>query len=115
MPENAVKIDYNEAQPGDLIKMHGLKHGLHIAIITKTQHDEKKKLKKIWYTESSPYYAEANGVRIGTIDISSNSKKLEQQDWDSENRNGPKFTLQNYLKDIEENGIFRPNFMKKLA
>ena len=75
LPENADKIDYNDCMPGDMIKMHGLKHGLHIAMIFRTNRDDNNKLRKIWYVESSPYYSEGNGLRTGVIEMSSNSKK----------------------------------------
>jgi len=116
-PANSQKIDYQDSMPGDMIKMHGLKHGLHIALIYKIQKEEDNKLRKIYYVESSPYYREANGIRFGEIDITSNSKELEQQDWDlnlAGASSGQKFTLQAYLKEIEDNGIFRPNFISKL-
>jgi hypothetical protein len=112
---NADPIDYHDTQPGDLIRLKGIKHGDHIALIIETETNSKThKLESITYTHSSNHFDKENGARIGKIIITDLKKPLEKQNWTEQSNKGYCPTLKQYLNKIEDNGIVRPKFFEKL-
>ncbi len=110
--QNTLPIEFKEVQPGDLIRLKGLKKGHHIAIITQVKKDNDN-LEEITYVHSSRYYGKENGIRTGKIKIKNNNKPLEKQEWLEKDENGVCWTLKEYLKEKEDNGLRRPKFFVK--
>lgn len=100
--ENTEAIDFEDAQPGDLIRLKGLEQGDHVAIIIKREGN------LLEYAHSTQHYGEENGVRIGVIEI-----KDKKQEWKELDKDGISWTEKQYLKDKDDNGIRRPNFFVK--
>jgi hypothetical protein len=114
-PLNADIIDYKFVEPGDLIRLKGLKFGDHIALVIETERDDKNKhLKSITYTHSTNHFDKESGVRIGKIIITDLKQPLEKQNWTEIDNKGTCPTLKQYTNKMEDNGIARPKFFDKL-
>lgn len=111
---NTKKVRWQNAQPGYIIRLKGIDQGHHVALITAVEYDDNNNITKIEYTHSSPHFHQANGVRIGIIEIKDHTKPLESQNWLEVDEDGEKPTLKEYLNQIEDNGVVKPNFYEKL-
>ncbi len=105
---NAEKISLNEVEVGDIIKSQALNHGDHIMLITKLEYDNNNILKSIIYTHSTPHFNNENGIKEGNIKVLDITKRLEEQEWNED------ITYKGYIKDIENNGIYRLRLMKNI-
>jgi hypothetical protein len=105
--ENCESInDLNEIRPGDLLRSKGrVKNSHHISLISKVTLIDGK-MQEIEYVHSQRYYDDDNGVRYGTIRIKNLKLPLEKQEW-LEVKNGRNWTLEGYLKELDDNGIRR--------
>jgi len=105
--DNCEKIkDLNKVQPGDLIRSKGrIKNSHHVQLITKV-FKEDGFVSEIEYAHSSRGYDDENGVRFGRIQVTDLGAGLEKQNW-LEIKNGRNYSYDDYLKDIEDNGIRR--------
>lgn len=113
-PLNAAKVNFNEALPGYLIRLKGIEHGHHVAIITAVETNDKGTIKSIEYTHSSPHFGEKNGVKTGLIEIVDGNKPLEKQNWTEKDDDGKSPTLLEYTNQVEDNGIVKPKFFELL-
>lgn len=111
--QNTININLKEVQGGDLLRLKGLKKGNHIAIITKVKRGGDGNLEEITYIHSSRYYGEDNGIREGKIKIKDENAPLEEQDWLERDKNNICWTLKEYLKEKQDNGLRRPKFFVK--
>jgi hypothetical protein len=110
--ENSVPVKLSEVQVGDLLRIKGLKHGHHVAIFTNIDSDEEGR-RILRYVHSTPYYGNDNGVRFGEILIIDEEKDLDKQRWLEFDKKNVCWTLKQYLKEQEDNGIRRPKFFLK--
>ncbi len=101
---NSIPIKIEEAQPGDLIRLKGITKGHHIAIITDANEE------KITYIHSTRHYGEDNGIKEGIIKIKNKGLDLEKQEWLEKDKDGVCWTLKQYLKEKDDNGLRRPKF-----
>jgi hypothetical protein len=62
------------------------------------------------YYHSTNHYFEQNGVKEGEIIIKDLNKALESQEWTEIDKDGVCQTKQQYLTQVEDNGIVKPNF-----
>lgn len=111
--DNCIKIELNQTEPGDLIRMKGVKHGDHLAIIYSVSTDEAGQIIEITYIHSSPAYQSENGVKFGQIEITDPNGELKDQQWNEFDIDGKCWTLQCLLKDYSDNGLRRPKFLLK--
>ena len=96
------KIDWQDSQPGDLLKVGRP----HVALITKVWL-KNKKISKIQYAHSTSQYKIEHGVRIGEITIKNSRLPLGKQDW-NENYQGKNWTKEDFQKTSASlKGIFR--------
>ncbi len=102
--DNTIPVELKEAQIGDLIRLKGIPKGDHIAIITDIND------KEIQYLHSSRHYGDDNGVKIGKIEIIDRNQDLDKQKWLEKDKDGVCWTLNQYKKDKQDNGIRRPKF-----
>lgn len=106
--ENSIKINLSEVKPGDVIRCKWKKQNSHhILLVTEVERDESKKLIKIGYTHSTPFYGEENGVKHGEIIIKDQNLPLESQEWTEKDEFGVNFTFEGYLVQLEDNGLRR--------
>ncbi len=105
--ENSTPVKVENAQIGDLIRLKGIKQGHHIAIITNVSE------KEIQYVHSTRHYGQDNGIRRGEIQILDKNKGLEHQNWLEKDEKGVCWTLKQYMKEKEDNGLRRPKFFIK--
>jgi hypothetical protein len=102
-PPISEPIDFNQAKPGDLIKVG---KG-HIAIVTQTTY-QKGQIQKIRYAHSTPDYGVNYGVRQGEIVITDSKKSLANQNWTETDENKINWTKKDYLKSKKKfRGIYR--------
>ncbi len=104
---NSIPVKLENAQIGDLIRLKGIKTGHHIAIITKVTE------KEIGYIHSTKHYGQDNGIKRGKIKILDKKKDLEHQTWLEKDDDGVCWTLKQFLKEKNDNGIRRPKFFVK--
>ena len=105
--ENSTPIELENVQVGDLIRLKGIKKGHHIAIITDVNE------KEIEYVHSTKHYGQNNGIKKGKIKILDKKKDLEHQNWLEKDEKGVCWTLKQYLKEKDDNGLRRPKFFVK--
>lgn len=104
---NTIPIELKEVQIGDLIRLKGIKKGDHIAIITEVSD------KEIKYIHSTKHYGDENGIKEGIIKIKDKNTNLEEQEWLEKDKNNICWTLKQYLKEKEDNGLRRLKFFAK--
>ncbi len=98
--------DLNLVQPGDLIRAKGrVKNSHHVMMVSQVILVEGK-VAEIKYVHSSRNYEDDNGIRHGKIEITDLAKPLEKQNW-TETLNGKNYSLEDYLTQLEDNGIRR--------
>lgn len=105
--ENSIPVELKNVQVGDLIRLKGIEKGHHIAIITDVSE------KGIEYVHSTKHYGQDNGIRKGKIEILDKNKDLEHQNWLEKDEKGVCWTLKQYMKEKEDNGLKRPKFFVK--
>jgi hypothetical protein len=111
-PLNADPVALKDVRAGDLIRLKGIKHGDHVVLITNVIRDQESNLAKIVYVQSSPYYGNQNGVKFGEIEITDPAKELKDQKWNEVDEKGVCWTLQQLIKESDDNGLRRPKFLK---
>lgn len=106
---NCSKVEnINEVRPGDLIRAKGTQSNAnHVAIVSEVELDDNLNVVKIVYVNSHRFYGEDNGIRVGNIDIIDSSRPLEFQKWNDVGDDGANYILQDYLVEVEDNGIRR--------
>jgi len=102
--QNTVKIEAEDVRTGDLLRLKGLKHGHHIALVVDTRTGKNGK-KEIEYVHSTRYYGDENGVRRGIIKLQNG-----KEEWLEKDKKGICWTLKQFEKDKEDNGFRRPKF-----
>ena len=105
--DNCERItNLNKVQPGDLIRAKGkVRNSHHVMIVSKVLLVEKK-VTEIEYVHATRHYADHNGIRTGKILIKNPGKPLQDQDW-TEIEKGRNYTLEDFLIDVEDNGVRR--------
>ena len=104
---NSIPVELENVQIGDLIRLKGIERGHHIAIITNVNE------KEIEYIHSTKHYGQDNGIKRGKIKIVNKKKDLEHQKWLEKDKDGVCWTLKQFLKEKNDNGIRRPKFFVK--
>ncbi len=104
---NSTPVEIKDARPGDLLRLKGIKKGHHVAIITQVKQNT------ITYIHSTTHYGEENGVREGKIKITDKNKDLGEQEWKEVDKDNVCWTLKQYLRQKEDNGIRRPKFFNQ--
>ncbi len=99
--ENSYKIkDLNNIHPGDLIRSVGLEdQSYHVMIIIEVLR-ENGKIKSFKYANSTRWYKDQNGVRIGEVIITNPSDYLVDQNWTDEYK-GCNWTYEEIQKNIQ--------------
>ncbi len=106
--DNTIPIDLKNVEIGDLIRLKGLKQGDHICMVIDILKKDGKKI--LEYIHSTPHYGKNSGIKKGIIVITDEEKGLEEQKWLELDENNICWTLKEYLKDQEDNGIRRLKF-----
>lgn len=109
--ENSVEIGVKAILPGDMIRLKGLQHGDHIAIITRVEYDSDGMPIQFEYSHSSEQYGENNGVKKGRVRIKDLNSGLKDQEWLETDENGKCWTYEQLMKDYQDNGLRRPKFL----
>lgn len=107
--DNTIKINnLNDIRPGDLIRSKGkVKNSHHVAIIIETERDEDtNELKSFKYANSTRYYDDQNGIRIGEVVITDLNGELKDQKFNDE-YNGKNYFYDDLMVLYEDNGIRR--------
>lgn len=107
---NSDLVDYNDVKPGYFIRLKGVEQGHHIALISETNRDKTGKLLSFKYIHSTNHYNKENGVKEGEIIITNNKKPLQDQNWIELDKNGKCYTKEQYITQVEDNGIVKPKF-----
>ncbi|WKZ31197.1 MAG: ATP-grasp domain-containing protein [Candidatus Dojkabacteria bacterium] len=108
--ENCDKIELAQIEPGDLIRMKGLKGGDHLALVYAVQYDQSDRPTKFTYVHSISRYGKANGVRFGDVIINDANGELKDQEWLEKDEDGICWTLKELKTEYEDNGLRRPKF-----
>lgn len=106
---NTTPVQLSDAKVGDLLRLKGLKHGHHVAIITKIVY-ENEIPRVITYTHSSENYGDYNGIRSGDVEITDIDKDLKDQLWKEVDEKGVCWTYKQLMREYDDNGLRRPNF-----
>ena len=112
---NSNPVDMHDIEPGDLMRLRGLKHGDHVTLISRVVKEDQQ-VREIEYVHSARFFGEDNGMRRGLIKITKPDGGLEDQEWLEKDEDGRALTLEEYLKDQDtnKNGIRRPKIMTLL-
>lgn len=104
---NVNKIpNLKEIKPLDMLHLRGFVDGFHILLVFETGLTKENK-KYIKYVHSTKQYYPNDGVRIGQITLTSESKDLSYQTWEDEDEKGINFMKQSFLNDKEEGYFMR--------
>jgi hypothetical protein len=87
----------NYIQPGDLIRLRGLKGGFHILLISEVL-KHSGRVDSFKYVHATRWYNNAHGVREGEVQVKDANKSLSVQKWKDE-YHGRNWTYEEVCKD----------------
>lgn len=108
--DNTYVIDLKEIEPGDLIRMKGIKGGHHLVLVYSVKYSSKGLPISFIYTHSISRYGDQNGVRFGEVVVRDPYGELKDQEWLEKGEDGVCWTLKELETNYEDNGLRRPKF-----
>lgn len=112
--DNCTMVELSEIEPGDLIRMKGIKGGHHLAMVYNVKYDRNGTPLHFTYVHSISRYGKNNGVRFGEVLINNIYGELKDQNWLERDEDGTCWTLMELEKDYEDNGLRRPKFKPEI-
>lgn len=111
---NSDKINLQDIKPGDLVRSKSPKQNAHHVLLITRVGMEKNTPKWFEYTHSTMHYGDANGVRIGKVEITDVNGELKDQKWLEKDENGKCWTQEGLMINYGDNGLRRLRCLDKL-
>jgi hypothetical protein len=110
---NSIKVKLKDVLPGDLLRLKGIPHGDHVAMIYSVDYEDGTPI-SIRYVHSTDRFGEESGVKFGEIEVTHPEESLKEQEWLETDSEGIKQTYEQLLHKEEDNGIRRLKCLKDI-